>query len=175
MGAFTIVERKFTLCPTLSTWPTSDLIVECPNCRRFFLMCCDNFDKNFNMDKPCYHYPLVFVDGACSSNGKRSAASGPGVALGTIQSTMWSIPVDEDVDAHNPRTNQRAELFAAIEGVKQIWRSHIEDGGSANDNDCLVIVTDSEYVYKGVTLWYSAWQVNRPDGPSLEGIHPDLS
>lgn len=40
--------------------------------------------------------------------------------MGTDDEDQWAIPVDDKIDPQGPRTSQRTELLAAIEGVR-IW------------------------------------------------------
>ncbi|KAH0828829.1 ribonuclease H-like domain-containing protein [Lanmaoa asiatica] len=72
------------------------------------------------------------------------------------------------------RTSQRAELLAALEGLKKIgdydegffaYSSRTRRGGS--DEPIIVITTDSEYVVKGMTEWLPTWKANgmrKPNG-----------
>lgn len=76
----------------------------------------------------------------------------------------WSIPVDDTVDP-GPRTNQRAELLAAIEGLKKLHECNERHKKSAmrhkdkDDDRLYIVVTDSEYVVKGITEWFPTWRV----------------
>lgn len=73
------------------------------------------------------------------------------------------------VDPVGPRTSQRAELLAAIEGLKQLETSNrLRKGDSLHkpprrDTDTLgptyIVVADSEYVVKGITEWFPTWRV----------------
>lgn len=49
-----------------------------------------------------------------------------------------------------PTTNQRMELLAAIEGI----RSNLSRPGQ------IVVISDSQYVVRGATLWYKGWLSN---------------
>ena len=57
------------------------------------------------------------------------------------------------VDPDAVRTNQRAELLAAIEGLKKLEENRFEPV-----HTCIVI-TDSAYVVKGITEWFPTWRV----------------
>lgn len=70
--------------------------------------------------------------------------------MGRDDKHSWSIPVDDDIDPGVPRTSQRAELLAAIEGLKKLHNV-------ARNN--MVVVSDSEYVVKGITEWFPSWRV----------------
>lgn len=80
----------------------------------------------------------LFTDGACSGN------PGPG-GWGAI--LRWR-DVEKELSGAEPQTtNNRMELMAVIEGLRAVNRS------------CRVhIVTDSQYVLKGVTEWLAGWK-----------------
>ena len=167
-----IEQRKFFFCPTLTTYPLDHLIAECFVCSRFFAACCQ--DASFGGDwaepgvKCCHHFRLVFTDGACSNNGKDYAKAGLGISVGVGDECSWSIPVDDAIDSQGPRTNQRAELLAAIEGLKKL---HQVDSAAKEEHKQMamrhkaevspeyILVTDSEYVTKGITEWFPVWRV----------------
>lgn len=148
----------------------SYLFKTCPSCTRFFLRC--NGDDSF-----CHHSKVVFTDGACINNGRRGveAFSGIGFAIGDDESQQYQLGVDDYVD-DGQRTNQRAELLAAIHGLEHLgekssreydeemmgWAEYgynyyrdTHPGHIAT----LVLATDSEYVVKGITQWYHTWEV----------------
>jgi len=105
---------------------------------------------------------VVFTDGACSRNGFDGAVSGIGGTYGNDVDYQWSIPVDERIDSTPIRTNQRAELLAAIEGVRRLGdflESKVEENPPLNPRSVMVVATDSEYVCKGVTEWMPKWKV----------------
>ena len=80
----------------------------------------------------------LFTDGACSGN------PGPG-GWGAI--LRWRDIEKELSGAEPETTNNRMELTAVIEGLRAVNRS------------CRVrIVTDSQYVLKGVTEWLAGWK-----------------
>ncbi|KAF8805424.1 ribonuclease H-like protein [Phlegmacium glaucopus] len=157
-----IKQRKFSFCPTLSALELNDLIVQCPNCTRFFAACCQHGGNIYKPEKRvCKRLPLVFTDGACSNNGRGNAKAGLGIVIGG-DSFSWSITVDDTLDSAR-RTSQRAELLAAIEGLKlydlvnhsssKVCRSAKEDYDAT-----YIVVTDSEYVVKGITEWFPEWR-----------------
>ncbi|KAG6817269.1 hypothetical protein H0H87_010930 [Tephrocybe sp. NHM501043] len=115
--------------------------------------------------------PLVITDGACSNNGQSGARSGLGIALGYLEEFCFGIPIDETIDGKAPRTNQRAELLAAMHGLKTLQATHNLDSEpgltgiqlerhEGNDPRKFAIVTDSEYVVKGMTEWFPTWRRN---------------
>jgi ribonuclease HI len=82
----------------------------------------------------------IFCDGACSGN------PGPG-GYGTI---LRCRGVEKELSGSAAETtNNRMELSAALEGLRQLTRP------------CRVTVTtDSQYLVKGMTEWLSGWQRN---------------
>jgi ribonuclease HI len=80
----------------------------------------------------------IFCDGACSGN------PGPG-GYGTIM--RFGGHVKELSGGAKDTTNNRMEMTAAIEGLRQLTRP------------CqVVITTDSQYLVKGMTEWIAGWQ-----------------
>ncbi|KAF9525122.1 ribonuclease H-like domain-containing protein [Crepidotus variabilis] len=176
MGNPNITDRKLIFCRTLAEFPVRCLIAECDDCNRYFAACCvhSSFGAELcNEDQTtCHHIQLVFVDGACSNNGRDNARSGLGITVGYDKDLSWSIPVDEEMDPYAARTNQRAELLAAIEGLKKLHeidldvRSYIE----SNDDSTYILATDSEYVVKGITEWFPRWK--RRNWRTADGKRP---
>ena len=82
----------------------------------------------------------LFTDGACKGN------PGPGgwgalLRFGGIEKSLYGGEADT--------TNNRMELMAAIEGLKAL------------KEPCdVLLVTDSQYVLKGVTEWMAGWKRN---------------
>lgn len=80
----------------------------------------------------------IFCDGACSGN------PGPG-GYGAIM--RYGGHVKELSGGAKDTTNNRMEMTAAIEGLRQLTRP------------CqVVITTDSQYLVKGMTEWIAGWQ-----------------
>ncbi len=82
----------------------------------------------------------IFTDGACRGN------PGPGgwAALLRYGDTEKLIN-----GATEQTTNNRMELQAAIEGLKQLKRA-----------STVVLTTDSEYLRKGINTWVANWKRN---------------
>lgn len=148
----------------------SDLIQTCSNCERFFRFCCvDNPHRN--PDDPCHNYPLIITDGSCLNNGHSAARSGIGICLGTHPEYTYSIPIDDTIDPNGKRSNQRAELLAAILGIEKAREVESVNYKTAHnrvkrfvarDGQELprwVVATDSQYVVKGMTEWLPKWKV----------------
>ena len=82
---------------------------------------------------------VVYSDGACSGN------PGPGGWAARIKYPDGRIR--ELGNAESETTNNRMELRAAIEGLKLL-----------KDAKAVTVVTDSEYVRKGITEWIHGWK-----------------
>ncbi|KAI6007901.1 ribonuclease H-like protein [Pisolithus marmoratus] len=172
--------RLFTPCPGLTAeLDTAQLIRTCKNKNsgcggRFFAACCSH------RGKVCHHYLIVFTDGACFNNGRYGAVSGIGIAFGTREENsededqgthQFAIPVDDRLDPEGKRTSQRAELLAALHGLKRVCdedESHLADlaakrcrnQSSHSQQPEIIVTTDSEYVVKGMTEWLPTWKEN---------------
>jgi ribonuclease HI len=157
-----VFNRRMVFCERLlSKHSTDELYKICDHCNMFFCTCCPDYSSK----KPCHHYPVVFTDGACSGNGSGGATSGIGGLFGEEAEYQWSIPVDDHVDSNPIRTNQRAELLAAIEGVRCLGAfllaiNNPPPGRSSKLE--MVVATDSEYVCNGITEWMPKWKVCVP-------------
>ena len=80
----------------------------------------------------------IFSDGACTGN------PGPG-GYGTI---LRYTKKEKEILGYCPHTtNNRMELVAVIKGLEALKRP-----------SRLRIVTDSNYVFKGITTWIHTWQ-----------------
>ena len=79
----------------------------------------------------------IFADGACLGN------PGPG-GYGTI---LRYRSREEEISGYCPHTtNNRMELMAVIEGLETLKRpSQVR------------VFTDSNYVFKGITIWINSW------------------
>lgn len=60
--------------------------------------------------------PVVYTDGACSSNGRTGAAAGIGVYWGEEHVDNISEPL-----LNGPPTNNRAELTAVIKAIQMVF------------------------------------------------------
>lgn len=83
----------------------------------------------------------VYTDGACKRN------PGPGAAAVVFTTPEGEI-VKEFVKAFPDTTNNRMEMLAVIGAIKAVEQAH------------LVIFTDSQYVYNGITNWIHGWKRN---------------
>ncbi len=81
---------------------------------------------------------IIYTDGGCSGN------PGPG-GWGTIIVREGHF---EELGGHAPdTTNNRMEMLAAIEGLKQV-----------NPPDTVRVVSDSKYLVDGATKWIWGWR-----------------
>lgn len=171
-GGEGVTGRLFKLCVTWNDQPVSELWTTCKTCQSFLAFCCGH-SKKHSTAKPCHHYKLCFTDGACLNNGRFGSRAGIGGALGGGEEDQWAIPVDDDIDPDGKRSSQRAELLAAIEGLRRLSEAIYDHGVTprphpgqeGNPDSCWIIATDSEYVCKGITQWIYAWQVREPSSP----------
>jgi ribonuclease HI len=166
MSPRTIANRRLiSFCPTFDGKTPSELVLTCEGCGFYFLACCRNLaSKKGNPYTPCHHDPIVFVDGACSNNGSIDVqvVAGIGIATGIPDEARSSIPIHHAMDPSGRRTSQRAELLAAIHGLRRALdleavseQGHPPQSGDSLEN-VIVIAADSEYVVKGMTEWYTS-------------------
>lgn len=173
-GGEGVTGRIFKLCLTWKDEPVPGLWTKCGICENFFAFCCPH-SKIFLREKPCHHYHLCFTDGACINNGQSGSVAGIGGALGESEGAQWAIPIDDSIDSGGKRTSQRAELLAAIEGLRRLSEANYDHGvtprphpgQNGSPDSCWVIATDSEYVCKGITQWIYNWRVRDPRLPCI--------
>ncbi|KAK0225548.1 ribonuclease H-like domain-containing protein [Armillaria fumosa] len=178
-----IFDRRFLFCERLVTnFSLDELITQCTVCGAYFAACChhESFKERLF---PCHNFKLVFVDGACSNNGKVDATAGIGIVMGSDEKDQWSIPIDDTLDPDTERTSQRAELLAALQGLKKMRMQHFEADTERYRNEKRhelqtfkthntrgdsgpvirpqwIIVSDSENVVLGMTKWLLKWKTN---------------
>ncbi|KAK0476769.1 ribonuclease H-like domain-containing protein [Armillaria novae-zelandiae] len=174
------INREFVPYKSLYQWATRDHFATCTHCTRYFAVCpCSANDLMLYI--PCHNFKLVFTDGACSNNGQPNATSGIGISMGTVSEYRWSIPIDDFIDRGKSRTSQRAELLAAIYGLRKINEVEMDKAESIGKHSSpaynshldaniwgtrtyyfphYVVVTDSRYVADGMTKWLPEWKEN---------------
>ena len=87
---------------------------------------------------------VVYTDGACSNNGKSTAAAGVGVFWGDEDPRNVSRPV------RGTNTNNVAELEAIEDALDGILLA--QDGREYR------IITDSQYAIHCLCTWYDGWK-----------------
>lgn len=174
-GSQHVFNRKYELCDYLQQqFSTELLITSCSDCTTFLSVCCQH--KDHARALPCHNFRLIFTDGACLSNGTAKATSGVGIATGQADDLQFSYPIDSSIDPTGKRTSQRAELLAAILGLRavQSTREILPDNPHerfynrhkpTGENDRLpsywIITTDSKYMVDGMTDWLpNKWKVS---------------
>lgn len=164
------IPRLFYICPSIEDEPIERLQTTCKPCRRYYVTCCEH--KIFsNSLFPCHHLKVVYTDGACTNNGQPGSISAIGGTMGNDPEYRWGIKVDDNMDYGQRRTSQRAEMLAAMEGIRRLTLEQASwDANKPNrhqtqtfkeaDAPNVVVATDSEYVVKGITEWYPKWKKN---------------
>ncbi|KAF3291090.1 hypothetical protein TWF970_000336 [Orbilia oligospora] len=171
--------RRFINCPTVNALNFEEQVVVCPGCSQFGAMCCQHPNDD------CHHHRLFFADGACLNNGRGGARGGVGVAAAENDKNLHVSKPFSDLalerDGNPKRTNQIAELRAAIEAVALIERFYDSYGPNGEPNSkpdirkrkhqnisrsspqeppLCVIGMDLQYVVKGMTEWLPIWKEN---------------
>ncbi|AAZ12557.1 ribonuclease H1 [Trypanosoma brucei brucei TREU927] len=95
---------------------------------------------------------VVYVDGACRNNGSRSRERRPRAGFGGFYGDGDSRNFKFPLPAHEPQTNQRAELSALIHVLRVALDSH----------PCynLCVYSDSKYTVMGVNSYLHRWERN---------------
>lgn len=94
----------------------------------------------------------VYTDG--SSTGKVGEGGWAFVVLQDGQ------VVHEDSAGADDTTNNRMELSAMIEGLRYVYKQYT--------NQSATFYSDSQYVVKGMTEWYPAWERKMAKGKTIK-------
>lgn len=86
----------------------------------------------------------VYTDGACINNGMPGAKGGMGVWSDDLKIQISAPWLEEDI----PPTNQRCEMMAVA--IALVATGDVEDE--------IRILSDSEYVVKGLNEWVPRWK-----------------
>lgn len=86
---------------------------------------------------------IIYSDGGCRGN------PGPG-AYATIIENESGHEVYQEVDGHDQTTNNIMEIQGVIAGLKFLAQK--------NDVSSVKIVSDSQYVLKGIREWMPSWK-----------------
>lgn len=118
---------------------------------------------------------MVFVDGACSSNGATNVKGGIGVYFGSAS----KYNVSEAFTLQGTATSLRAELHAAARALELVRQEvmpqrklAIEAAARGRDAEGirdlartrLIITTDSSYVVEGMCSYFKNWTYNTAKG-----------
>lgn len=99
----------------------------------------------------------VYTDGSCSSNGKKNAIGGIGVYFGHEDPRNFSAGLSkfysDTFTGTAKNTNNLAELCAILQACK-ILEKDLESGKK------VLILSDSNYSIKCLTVWYRNWIKN---------------
>eukprot|EP01117_Protostelium_nocturnum_P008886 TRINITY_DN3187_c0_g1_i3.p1 TRINITY_DN3187_c0_g1~~TRINITY_DN3187_c0_g1_i3.p1 ORF type:complete len:176 (-),score=54.49 TRINITY_DN3187_c0_g1_i3:34-561(-) len=98
---------------------------------------------------------IIKVDGACRNNGKEEAIASIGVYFGEGDAQNISN-VFRDVEP----TNQKAELVAGIRALETVYVKVATTKPKWNEEEEIVIQSDSEYLVKGMNEWIVNWKKN---------------
>ena len=99
---------------------------------------------------------IVFTDGSCTGNGKKTAKAGYGIYYPCSEFANVSEPFKL-----GPITNQRAELYAILKALETLDKSQFK---------MAYIYTDSLYSLKCLTVWNEKWQQNNWVGANKQPI-----
>ncbi|KAK0448775.1 ribonuclease H-like domain-containing protein [Armillaria borealis] len=175
-----IFDRRFLFCERLAKgFSLDELITQCTFCGAYFAVCCQH--QTSSGEFPCHDFKLIFIDGACSNNGRADATAGIGIVMGGSETDQWSILIDDTLDPGAEKTSQRAELLAALQGLEKLRMQHFETEEERYHNEKRhklqtlktrntrgdtspvtgprwIIASDSEYVVLGMTEWLPKWK-----------------
>lgn len=89
----------------------------------------------------------IYTDGGCRGNGK---TTNKGAFAFAIINDRGNMILHQDAQGFNDTTNNQMELGAAIAAL-----SFCADSPYIKDD--IVVYTDSQYVYNGITNWIHSW------------------
>ncbi|KAI7283859.1 hypothetical protein KC345_g2688 [Hortaea werneckii] len=129
--------------------------------------CSAEKDQDYIYDKPQAHLDTVIiaVDGACRGNGTPDAEASYGVFFHR-DNQSWNESV---VLPDNFKTNQQAELRAALEGLRSAYNLRLLNTdlcgrarrpGPMRKLSRAVIKTDSAYLVNAMTKYVLKWRLN---------------
>ena len=99
----------------------------------------------------------ISVSGFCSKTGHHGPRAAAGVYFGEGSPYSWAGELNPQ---SNRLTDQTAELFATIRALRIFTDQRVRHGGPWNDIRTIVLITDSEFVFKAMTRYVWRWQVN---------------
>jgi ribonuclease HI len=96
----------------------------------------------------------IFTDGACTNNGKRTANAAWGLIVVADQGYKVLYTDSGPIPKGQPQTNQRAELQALLNGLKQAKRFYDIYPG------LITLWSDSQYSINCASVWGPKWRSN---------------
>lgn len=106
---------------------------------------------------------LISTDGACKRQGTPQCSA---LGVAWVQTEKGDMYFKSKYESQES-TNQRGELMGLI--------CALEEGYKAAEDETIVIITDSEYLYNSVMLgWYEKWHDNRWVGATGPVKNQDL-
>jgi ribonuclease HI len=105
----------------------------------------------------CKNIKTVYTDGACSGNGRKNSKGGIGIYMENICelsidfSDIRTLFKDKHGIDLGEATNNKCELLGIYLVLKNLHEYK-------NDNEKLIIKTDSMYSIKCCTVWYDKWK-----------------
>ncbi|KAK7533748.1 ribonuclease H-like domain-containing protein [Phyllosticta citribraziliensis] len=153
-------DRRLQLPPNLGKLDYDKIIRECFDCGRLYF---DYGEILFQKPMLFHNLAVVITDGACLRNGQSASRAGIGIVAGSDPSQQFSIPWHriDCIPAGLERTSQRAEIFAAMEGLRKAVDVHAHLSWATLEwlrPSKLILATDSEYVVNGLTEWFPNWK-----------------
>jgi len=100
----------------------------------------------------------VSVDGACSNNGFPDARSASAVYFGPGSVYNWADVLDPN--GGHRQTNNYADVFAVIRALRIFQKNRSEGYCGWNDVNTIVVVTNSDYVFKAMVDYIYKWDMN---------------
>jgi len=98
----------------------------------------------------------LYTDGGCRGNGTmENPKSGIGIVL--LLPNQTPIKYFEKLE-FCPNTNNKAEIFALIQGLNLLYENYKVTKGFAQPQ--LKIYSDSAYAINGITDWINGWRAN---------------
>ncbi|KAI1299247.1 Ribonuclease H1 [Halotydeus destructor] len=88
----------------------------------------------------------VYTDGSCLDNGRDEPAAGIGGYCEEDGQLSFSLPLK-----HGRQTNNRAEIYAAIEAIKRASNYGYNE---------VIVISDSKFLIKAMYSWIPKWKNN---------------
>lgn len=92
----------------------------------------------------------VYTDGACKGNPGKGGWGALAWIVDDQEEWIIDTPYEQWSGADPDTTNNRMELMAVIVALEELYREQ-------QDISKVLMITDSVYVYKGITEWLMGW------------------